>query len=338
MAGKDRESTAALKDHLFSEGKNYSFIQVIRLLRLLAAKEEDAGFDEEELLRRIRVRPELSLDFPGTDIVSIEQRQKDPDSFLITATFLGLYGVSSPLPAFYTEDLFDEWRDDKSTTRDFLDIVNSPLYSIFYKIWSKYQLAYKVVEENDQELTRKLFCLLGIENGRFRKQIKNPQGLLRYIGLFSQMPRSASGLRSLLVDRLCEPSIKVRQCIRRSVTIPADQRFLLGVSGCGLGVDSFLGIEVEDRMGKFRIELGPVDGDVLHSYLPDQERFDDMAAMVDAYLDQPLAWDLVIRIKNSDLQPARLQGPRWSRLGLNTWLFSGRPQPGQSNVAITGRA
>jgi len=54
----------------------------------------------------------LYIDLCPMEIGGLGEVERDGHRFLITATFLGLYGVSSPLPTFYTEDLMDEASQD----------------------------------------------------------------------------------------------------------------------------------------------------------------------------------------------------------------------------------
>lgn len=328
MARKNRKSTPNLTERLTQEGQRFSFIQAMRLLRFLVQKESGATADEQELNRRIQVRPELSLNFPGTDITSIKKLHWEPSCYLITATFLGLYGSSSPLPTFYTEDLFHEQGEDNSITRDFLDIINKVLYPLFFRCWCKYHLGYQIAEEKNPGALYRLFSLLGLENGLFQRHFQNPYRLLRYIGLTTQSPRSSEGLRALLADGLEEASLYIVQCVERVATIPEDQRFLLGQSGNVLGENSFIGLQISDRMGKFRIQIGPADSDTLHRFLPDQKPFEEMVELIHFYLDQPLFWDLEITVKAGEVGHAGLGTDRWSGLGWNTWLFSG-PSPGK---------
>jgi type VI secretion system protein ImpH len=323
MATKDRGNPAVINNAVLHEGRRFSFIQAIRLLRLLVCQEEKKRPDDSIVREAIRVRPSLSLDFPGTDIVSIEE---NPDNshfrFLITATFLGLYGASSPLPTFYTEDLMDEAAEDMSVARDFMDIINSPLYPLRFQCWSKYRLGIKIVEEEDPQWLERLFCLLGLGVEEIRQDVDDAYGLVRYIGLFTQMPRSAQGLETLLSDALNVPQLKILPCIPKKTFIPEDQLCLLGISGNRLGMDSYVGQTVKDRMGKFRIRIGPVNGRTFHDWLPDTGRFQRLGTLIKVYLDQPLEWDLEMLLGDGEARTTRLGGSNWSRLGWNTWLFS----------------
>jgi type VI secretion system protein ImpH len=324
VASKDRGQPPALKNTILHEGRRFSFIQAVRLLRLLVCQGNDRRPDDSVVREAIRVRSALSLDFPGTDITSIEEKHDDRHfRFLITATFLGLYGASSPLPTFYTEDLMDEAAEDMSVSRDFMDIMNSPIFPLHFQCWSRYRLGIKVAEEQDPQWLERLFSLLGLGIEQIRQGIDGAYSLIRYIGLFTQMPRSAQGLETLLCDALNVPQLKILPCIPKKAFIPEDQLCLLGVSGNSLGMDSYVGQTVKDRMGKFRIRIGPVNGMAFHDWLPDTARFQKLGMLIRIYLGQPLEWDLEMILGDGEAGTTRLGEGNWSRLGWNTWIFSG---------------
>jgi len=333
MAGKNRGSSPDVMERLLEESRTFSFVQAMRLLRRWL-RSEGKG-DAANPFDRIRVRPDLSLAFPGTDITSIDRdSSEDPSRFLVTVTFLGLYGASSPLPTFYTEDLLRERENDGSISRDFLDIVNSPLYPLFFACWSKYRLFYKLVEEEDPDTLERFFSLLGLESDRVRERLRDPYRLLRYIGLATQMPRSAEGLRALLADSIEEESLRIEQCVERKATIPEDQRLYLGRSGHVLGEKTVLGSEISDRMGTFRVQVGPCDASALHRLLPDGPHYAVMQERIRFYLDQPLEWDLEVSVQPGEIGPTGLGNERWSRLGWNTWIFSGSPPADEQRVRL----
>ena len=275
------------------------------------------------LEKHIRIRPELSLRFPGTDITGVEKTGDDPVQYLITATFLGLYGSSSPLPTFYTEDLMDEFNDGKSIKRDFIDIINYAIYPLFFKIWSKYRLFYKICEENDEAVINKIYCLLGLENKELREPIYNIEKYFRYAGLTMQFPRSAEGLESIIGDCYnLGNKIQINQCVLRKVSIPNDQHSLLGKSCCTLGMDSVIGKTINDISGKFQVVISDADADILHSFLPDKQLFLELKQMVDFYVNQPLEWELVVELEGKKIETTQPGNKNWSHLGWNTWLVS----------------
>jgi type VI secretion system protein ImpH len=323
MAGPDRKSALDLKLDLLKQGHGFSYFQALRLLRRIDGAGEESPGKGEGTDRSPRIRPDLSLGFPASDVARIEETPEGPAGYRVTVTFLGLYGASSPLPTFYTEDLIDEQLSDSTTTRDFLDIFHHRLYVLLFRCWSKYRQFFKVVEEESPDDLEKLFCLIGLGEPELRKMAGGPYGLLRYLGLFTQHPRSAAGLEGLLRDAIGGPPVELVPCLLRKARIPPDQKAALGDSGNRVGEDCFLGDEIDDRMGKFRLRIGPLDADRFDSLLPGRPAHDRVAAMVGLYLTDPLEYDLELLLSRGEAKTACLGGQRWSALGLDTWSFSG---------------
>ena len=322
MAGEVRRSSLNLKLDLLKKGHEFSFFQVMRLLRLLVRESE--GTEEKRIDEEgpIRIRPELSLVFPASDVAKIDELANDRSPFLVTATMLGLYGSSSPLPTFYTEDLLDEEAEDQSVTRDFIDIFNHRLYLLLFRCWTKYRQFLQVVEENNPKALERLFCLLGLGENELRENLPDSYSLIRYLGLLTQFPRSALGLKTLLQDALKIMPIEVVPCVRRTVKIPPDQRFYLGAAGSCLGKDSFLGEEIDDRMGKFCLQVGPLKSERFHSLVPQNPNHQRLVFLTQFYLNEPLEYDLELILAEGEAGSTRLGGPMWSRLGWDTWTFS----------------
>ena len=102
---------------LLRQPQRYAFSQAVHLLRRWANPQNDQEL-EAFLRGSLRFRPALSLAFAVSDVADLEldlplrpaASNTDPtvqpfDKARMTATFLGLYGASSPLPKFYTERL-----------------------------------------------------------------------------------------------------------------------------------------------------------------------------------------------------------------------------------------
>lgn len=269
---------------------------------------------------RVRVRPDLSFAFPAADVAGMELIA---DDLLITATFLGLYGSSSPLPTFYTEDLMDEAAADSSVSRDFLDILHQRMYQLYFQIWSKYRLFIRMAEEKNPFDRERLFCLIGLGEKELHGNLQvDAWSLLRYAGLFMQV-RSAEGLETLLRDALGMGCIHVEQCLSRRVPIPRDQQMRMGISGMRLGVDTVVGSEVHDRMGKFRILLGPLKKKEFDSFLPGTALHGKLVWLIRLYIIDPFDFDLKITLAAGEVRPISLGDLNGPRLGWNTWCFSG---------------
>jgi len=327
MAGPHRGSPpdimSELKLDLLKEGYSFSFFQVIRLLGLLcrdAMPNQSTGSLGQD---SIRIRPKLSLAFPAADVDRIEETSDEEKTrFQVTANFLGLYGISSPLPTFYTEDLMDEAAMDESVAREFVDVVNQRLFQLLYACLCKYHQCLQVVEANNLQHTERLFCLLGIGEKKLRSDITDPYALIRYIGLFTQMPRSALGLETLLTDALNGMAVTVIACVERKAKIPDDQKLVMGSPAHNLGANCFLGEEIVDRMGKFRIRIGPLDRKKFQSFYPESDNYKTATFLTDMYILESFEYDLEIILAEGEAEKVCLGDPDCSRIGLNTWLFS----------------
>lgn len=315
MAGTPRGSTSHLEQALLKEGTAFSFFQAFRLLKAL-----DAG--EPGKQTEIRIRPELTLGFPASDIVRIERLDGDQALYRMTVSFLGLYGVSSPLPTFYTEDLIDEQSEDESVNRDFLDFINQRLYELLYQAWSKSRQHLRIVEDKDSQALERLFCLVGLGEASQQRELRSPERLIRYAGLFTQFPRSALGLRALLRDAMGLKALDIEQCIPRWVPIPEEQRARLGGRSSRLGSDIYVGRAVLDRMGKFRIHIGPLTRRKFQELMPGMPKHDLLLTLIRLYVSDALEYDLHMAMLPGEAQKTCLGGAQWSVLGLDTWVFS----------------
>ncbi|MEA5115359.1 MAG: type VI secretion system baseplate subunit TssG, partial [Geobacteraceae bacterium] len=304
---------------LLEKGHEFSFVQVMRLARRYLDPEGEAGIPGIPWQERVTIRPELSLAFPASDVAKVE---RNGDNLRITATFLGLYGPSSPLPAFYTEDLMDEASNDESVFRDFLDIIHQRLYHLYFACWSKYRLLIRIVEENNPIDRERLLCLIGLGEKELSESIPDSYNLLRYTGILTQHPRSATGLAAMLRDMLGMKDLRIMQNVKRMVPIPADQRMRLGLGNCRLGIDTVLGSQIADRMGKFRIRIGPLTWREFNDHLPGTARHEKLTRYTRFYLTDPLEVEVELVLAAGEARPIVLGDPE-ARLGLNTWCFSG---------------
>lgn len=335
MGAEDRRHAAYLRAELLDHARRFSFIQVMRLLRryYMSGSTAEIGVPAEERSAEafwrhaLKVRPDLSLAFPPSDVVGVERpdptaEDVSPTRFRVTAAFLGLYGASSPLPTFYTEDLMEEAGEDRSVSRDFLDIVNGPLYLLVFQCWRKYRLGITIAEEESSRDLDRLFCLIGLGDPGLRDRIDRPETLIRYAGLLTQAPRSAVGLERFLGDAMETPGLTVIPAIPRRALLPVDQRTALGTERQRLGRNCFLGRRIADRMGKIRIRVASVTEAEFRTWLPDGLRFGRMRTLVAIYLDQPLEWELEVVLADGEAATTRPGDSDWGRLGWNTWLFS----------------
>src|SRR5262249_54902383 len=145
----------------------------------------------------VRLRAWLSLNFPPSAIHEVVRASDAAQPAQMTVAFMGLTGLLGALPRHYTELLLERGRRRDWTLRDFLDIFNHRMLSLFYRAWEKYRLpiVYEGAawrhRENDR-FSQYLFDLIGLgtKGLRGRTEVAD-KALLFYTGLVAQRPHSA---------------------------------------------------------------------------------------------------------------------------------------------------
>ena len=327
MAAEDRGPLPLLNHDtirrlLDTQGSGISFFKAVHLIQSLfpdAPRVGRQGPAEEE---RIRFRAELSLSFPKSDIAEIVVIPQEGDRgprFEITASFLGLYGPASPLPAYYTEDLLGE-ESDESLAREFLDIFHHRFLSLFYRIWEKYSYAATFQKGGADPISRAVHCLSGLS-----PELSPPEGriprtrLLAYSGILSQSPRSASSLRGLLADYFHGVPVEVEQCIEQSLRIALEEQNRLGIQNTTLLRNLTLGERLSDRSATFRVKLGPVGLETFNTFLPPGEGAAHLEELVGIFIPDALDFELELWIRCDEVPALQLSGET-AHLGWSSWL------------------
>lgn len=332
MGSETRQSNPGLMRALEETPFVFSFFQAVQLLQryLGGAPVGGRGPASEESLRLV---PAVSMSFPAADLTAIEpvtvKGSKQP-RYRLTTSFLGLYSSDSPLPTFYTEDLF--WKeDDQKAVRDFIDIFHHRVLSLFYRAWEKYRLAVQFRHDGSDDCSRRVFSLLGLGTVPLIASTGLPSvRLLRYGGLLTRKPHSASGLAGMLRDFFSLPGITVTQCLERWVPIDSAQRNRLGVMNSTLGRDLSVGATVRDFAGKFRVVVGPLAYSDYVRFLPESKDYAAMINLVRFYATDRLDFDLELRLRADECPPLRLSSNAPLRLGWTSCF----PRPGHDPSVV----
>lgn len=337
-AGNDVDPLSGHVEKLLSGGSGYSFFQAVRLLESLVPGAARVGRQGPAARECIRFKADLSLGFPSSDVAAIRRMERpgaeDP-RFELTATFLGLYGPASPLPSFFTEELFDE--PDESITREFLDLFHHRAFSLFYRAWEKYRYPMRFEAGGTDPISRWLFQLIGLDEA-YRKEAHAipPVRLLAYAGLLTQRPRSAAALRGMLADFFDGVPVAVTQCVERMIEIPRDARNVLGARNCELGGDLSLGDRVLDAGATFEVALGPVGIEEFLTFLPPGENAARLRQLVDVFDTDARDARIALRLKREEVPRLELAG-RTALLGWSTWLGDRPPEDQEVRLDLPAR-
>src|SRR5262249_34475701 len=131
---KEPRSAAA---RLFAEPFAFDFFQAMRVLERLFPDRAPVGRSGPLAREVARLHAHLSLSFPPSAIYDLALPENPNQMPAMTVTFLGLTGPSGVLPRHYTELLLRLEREakgpEKRALRDWLDLFNHRLLSLFYR-------------------------------------------------------------------------------------------------------------------------------------------------------------------------------------------------------------
>src|SRR5207302_6900125 len=125
---------------------------------------------------------------------------------LVVINFMGLTGPSGVLPLYYTEMLLERLRQKDPVLRDFLDIFNHRMISLFYQAWEKYRFTIAYERGELDRFSHHLLDLIGLGTGGLQnRQDVTDDSLIYYSGLLGLNTRSAAALEQILIDYFDAP-------------------------------------------------------------------------------------------------------------------------------------
>jgi type VI secretion system protein ImpH len=361
MATTDGRAAIAVDPHspaarLLSEGYAFGFFQAVRLLERLNPEAASVGHSAAPNQEVVRFRAHQSLSFPPSEIHDIVSAAGELRCPTMTVAFFGLTGPSGILPRHYTELLLRLRKEgrfaEKDALRDWLDLFNHRLISLFYRAWEKYRF-YIPYERKEYSLvapdtfTQCLFSLVGLGLPALRERLKTtvrgddaPEAtlakvedlsVLHYAGLFAQRTRTAAGLEALLNDYFQAP-VRIRQFQGQWLKFDLSNQSRLGrdEGNSRLGSDLVIGERVWDVQSKIRVSVGPLRYEQFLEFLPDRspslrhKAFFLLVHLVRLYVGPELDFDVQLLLRSNEVPAAHLAGRQapGGRLGWNSWLKS----------------
>ena len=365
-----------LNRFFLAEGADLNFFQAVHLLARLFRDRGQLGTGDDLRSEPVRFETLNSLGFPAGEVAAVlpplsfrrqaellESRTRedeagpDPEGLpplrgmpgpergplRMSVTFMGLYGVSSPLPSYFTDPITLR-KVEYFELKKFLDIFTHRMYSLFYRAWKKYRHGAQFDPARPDDYTLRLLALTGQWPRRDRRPAVQGQGpdfnlrRIPYARFLGNRVRSAKGLQQLLRGYFGFTRVRIRQFEPAWVEIPVKTR-LGGSPLAKLGHSTRLGERMQDRLSRFTVEIGPLPPDLFNRFLPSPESVQrggagasagdeatlegDLPAqvreLVDAYLRDPLDYQ-VKAILDPDLRNPPVLGGANARLGAGIWL------------------
>jgi type VI secretion system protein ImpH len=301
---------------LFKTGYRFDFFQAVRLLEAYFPNAPAPGTSANPASERVRFRPYAATVFPSSDVRSVTLGEDGAD---VMVTFMGLYGVASPLPVYLYEDLATE-AEDTIPLRDFLDIFNHRLYSYFYRAWKKYRPGGAA---RGGEGADRFLAVAGLGTpGALAGAPVSVARLAGFAGLLNRRVRNAEGLHTLLSAFTEGLPVEIVQNVPRRVRVADRPALGRGATGATLGGSALVGATVRDVGGKFRVALGPMGINDFEAYLPGGPKAEALDWLVRLYAPDFLDFDVLLKLETQQVSALRL-GDRNARLGENTWVGRG---------------
>src|SRR5262249_18384537 len=139
MAGSGWRKDLALIEQLYAESYRFDFFQAVRLLASLAHQSRELGEGIYAEREAVNFRSSLSAVFPASEIDHLAASDSEPPE--MTVNFFGLGGAFGPLPRPFSERVLTQARRRDTAARDFLDIFNHRLVSLFYRVRQHHRAA-----------------------------------------------------------------------------------------------------------------------------------------------------------------------------------------------------
>ena len=294
MAVSSIAKTNNLNDFIIANQHRIEFFQLMRLLAFILKKEFPDQSWEESFDKYIRIRPSLSISFPDHSINSVQLLGDNKVS--VETTFFGLYGVTSPLPNFYSEDLLAYNHDGLSFARRFFDIFHYAMYPVLLGAMTRYRVSTGLQEGTDIRQRLRRASWLGISTPQLAERLNKWPEMLKIASLLSTAYSSVTGLEALIATLIGSGSVNVVACpVVRSV-IPEQYCFSLGKQANQLGSQAVLGRTLNRSSNNhIDIQLSDQLQDDILSFLPGGSKFELLKQAIVLYV--PVYLKLCLRVK-----------------------------------------
>lgn len=328
-------------DALLAEPERYSFFQAARLLYRAHGLPPRSGVSSAYDALRFTVPP--SLNFPPCELQSLDCVVQDDNAsprYTMSVNFLGLTGPSGVLPRHYTEWLMTRQKARDTASRDFLDIFNHRLLSLFWRAWAKHrpELSQELAgDRGNRGVLRHIYDLIGLgtpalhalvepraRGGTAKAQLPGA-ALGYYSGLVAQHPHGVGALAQVIGDVVDAP-VEVISCHGTWQRIPVRDRTRLGRHNQRFGDGCVLGSRFWDRQTTVRVRIGPMRLRSFDALLPQYELLGAVVELLRFLTGLALDLEIQLVLQAEAVPRTRLGGARAARLGWNSWLAGRRSE------------
>ena len=326
LSAEDRdhlEKFDKLRAILTEEVFRVEFFQAVRMLERMESDRKPVGYFVPPNTEAIRFTAHNTLAFPPSQLYSLDR--DETGQLRLAVQFMGLCTSMTILPSVYTEYILNLQRNKDSAMRDFFDMFNHRMVSLFYRGWEKYRFYIGFEAGHGDGLSPRLMDILGLGTLGLQQRSAIPdQALIAYAGLLGRHTKMASSLKQILEDYFQVP-VTIEQFAGTWRSLPPENRTIFGAGNRAsqqLGLGTVVGDEVWEHHGRIRIRIGPLDFADYRSFLPGPGAYNDLKAWVRYFSAGQFEAEVQLILKRDQVPQCTLglRGPDEPRLGLVSWL------------------
>ncbi len=316
MGRETQPSHSRLSPRLEKELNRINFYRFCQLLEKKRPGSPPLGSTNHPVDDPVRFCPHPGMGFPVSELKRVEYDEEvSANPPVIRTTFMGLYGVDSPLPTAYLDDITQK-REGHEALQGFLDIFNHRILTQFYRIWRKYSYPASFEPGGTDNISQSLLGLVGLGIPGMAKHIGTPVSrFLALLGMLRQPGKTQEGIRALVALLAPETRAKVSPYCLRPVEISHPLGFCNG-DDILLDGNMPLGDEVMDASSQLLITLNTENPQEAQSWRPDGQLYQDFLVMLRVYLGWRFKAKIQLTVCTEALgMPPLGDAPLW--LGIN---------------------
>ncbi len=307
MERKSQRTDTWLIEQLAPQLYKTNFYRFCQLLEQATPDSPGLGSNSQLSHEPVRFRPHPGMGFPVSELKAVEidpdHPQRPPT---VRTTFLGLYGVESPLPTSYLDDIAQR-REGTEAVTDFLDIFNHRLTTQFYRIWRKYSYPATFQPGGTDETSQCLLGLVGLGIPGTAERIGTPVSrFLALLGTLRLPTRTAEGIVALVNLLAANTKAKVTPHDRLNVALTRPVA-LSSRAPRTLSKRPVLGAQAADVNSQLLLTLYTEAADEAKAWLPGGALHTDLLALLQVYMGARCHVRLQLAIPRALLPAAQLR-------------------------------
>ncbi len=304
----ERESQSAPARLIERLGDRLPYVNFYRFCQLLEQSQPHKpviGSTWQVRQEPVRFRPHPGMGFPASEIKAFEPAEQPHLPPSLRITFMGLYGVESPLPTHYIDDIAQR-REGFEAASDFLDIFNHRLIAQYYRIWRKYTYPATFEAGGKDKISQYLLGLVGLGTEGCDRNIATPAS--RFLALLPAMllpGRTAEGMTSLVRLLAANTHAKIWHYDKRRIPLSAPLTMSIN-QPVTLINRPVMGNYATDVNSQVLMQLTTTDREEVLGWLPGGDLHADLMTLLHVYLGSRLDVRLQLYVDRTLLPEARV--------------------------------